>query len=227
MDRDYASYDDVPYHSRWRHFEAGGLNRTKRLKTAWDGGEKCDDLGEKIIRISLALFLHGSLCPRIYAHLSCPLVMHRGRTPLCTSPSPSLSVVLIHPLHTHGVQASCASQVPSAVQTCPRSPLSLNIHFSHRDPFFFSSRKKAQRADQPRGNFHPLPTPTLPPFPSSFFSDKNSAPGVPSVDPSPLTPPLLSLSRKSSTAGRPGGNLRPPRRGSRGRLEVHGEEHGL
>ncbi|CAM9180845.1 unnamed protein product [Scytosiphon promiscuus] len=46
MDRDYASYDDVPYHSRWRHFEAGGLNRTKRLKAAWEGSGKCDDLGK-------------------------------------------------------------------------------------------------------------------------------------------------------------------------------------
>lgn len=45
MDRDYASYDDVPYHSRWRHFEAGGLDRTARLKTAWDGSKSCDGLG--------------------------------------------------------------------------------------------------------------------------------------------------------------------------------------
>ena len=48
MDRDYASYDDVPYHSRWRHFEAGGLDRTARLKTAWDGSKNCDDLGSAI-----------------------------------------------------------------------------------------------------------------------------------------------------------------------------------
>lgn len=46
MDRDYSSYDDVPYHSRWRHFEAGGLDRTARLKTAWDGSKSCDDLGQ-------------------------------------------------------------------------------------------------------------------------------------------------------------------------------------
>eukprot|EP00903_Cladosiphon_okamuranus_P015737 g14525.t1 len=50
MDRDYASYDDVPYHSRWRHFEAGGLDRTARLKTAWDGSKNCDDL-EKARRL--------------------------------------------------------------------------------------------------------------------------------------------------------------------------------
>lgn len=45
MDRDYASYDDVPYHSRWRHFEVGGLDRTARLKAAWDSTNTCDDLG--------------------------------------------------------------------------------------------------------------------------------------------------------------------------------------
>lgn len=45
MDRDYSSYDDVPYHSRWRHFEAGGLDRTARLTAAWDGSKSCDELG--------------------------------------------------------------------------------------------------------------------------------------------------------------------------------------
>lgn len=49
MDRDYASYDDVPYHSRWRHFEAGGLDRTARLKSAWDGSKTCDDLGRLLV----------------------------------------------------------------------------------------------------------------------------------------------------------------------------------
>ncbi|CAN0018382.1 unnamed protein product [Ectocarpus sp. 4 AP-2014] len=50
MDRDYSSYDDVPYHSRWRHFEAGGLDRTARLTAAWDGSKSCDEL-EKARRL--------------------------------------------------------------------------------------------------------------------------------------------------------------------------------
>lgn len=36
MDRDYTTYDDVPYHSRWRHFEVGGVDRAKALKDTWD-----------------------------------------------------------------------------------------------------------------------------------------------------------------------------------------------
>lgn len=36
MDRDYATYDDVPYHSRWRHFEVGNIDRTARLKARWN-----------------------------------------------------------------------------------------------------------------------------------------------------------------------------------------------
>lgn len=36
MDRDYATYDDVPYHSRWRHFEVGGVDRAKALRDTWD-----------------------------------------------------------------------------------------------------------------------------------------------------------------------------------------------
>lgn len=45
MDRDYATYDDVPYHSRWRHFEVGGVDRAKMLKDTWDsqGMEHCED----------------------------------------------------------------------------------------------------------------------------------------------------------------------------------------
>lgn len=56
MDRDYASYDDVPYHSRWRHFEAGGLDRTARLKTAWDGSKSCDDLGRRFMAFLCFIF---------------------------------------------------------------------------------------------------------------------------------------------------------------------------
>ncbi|CAM9674078.1 unnamed protein product [Laminaria digitata] len=45
MDRDYASYDDVPYHSRWRHFEVGGVDRTSALKKVWsDSSAKRDSL---------------------------------------------------------------------------------------------------------------------------------------------------------------------------------------
>ena len=44
MDRDYASYDDVPYHARWRHFEAGGVDRTAVLKKEWLDSAKCDSL---------------------------------------------------------------------------------------------------------------------------------------------------------------------------------------
>lgn len=40
MDRDYATYDDVPYHSRWRHFEVGGIDRAKALKETWDSERK-------------------------------------------------------------------------------------------------------------------------------------------------------------------------------------------
>lgn len=43
MDRDYSSYDDVPYHSRWRHFEAGGIDRTSALKQRWSGSERSGD----------------------------------------------------------------------------------------------------------------------------------------------------------------------------------------
>lgn len=42
MDKDYASYDDVPYHSRWRHFEAGAIDRTAGLKKRWEGSGNCD-----------------------------------------------------------------------------------------------------------------------------------------------------------------------------------------
>ncbi|CAM9784869.1 unnamed protein product, partial [Choristocarpus tenellus] len=35
MDKDYPSYEDVPYHSRWRHFEVGGLDRIKDLRVTW------------------------------------------------------------------------------------------------------------------------------------------------------------------------------------------------
>jgi Protein of unknown function (DUF1688) len=31
MDADYPSYDAVPFHSRWRHFEAGGIDRVTPL----------------------------------------------------------------------------------------------------------------------------------------------------------------------------------------------------
>lgn len=44
MDRDYASYDDVPYHSRWRHFEVGAIDRAGALKRAWMEEEHCDAL---------------------------------------------------------------------------------------------------------------------------------------------------------------------------------------
>lgn len=44
MDRDYASYDDVPYHSRWRHFEVGGVDRTAALKKGWRDSAHCDSL---------------------------------------------------------------------------------------------------------------------------------------------------------------------------------------
>lgn len=40
MDKDYDSYDDVPYHSRWRHFEVGEVDRTAALKQRW--GDSCD-----------------------------------------------------------------------------------------------------------------------------------------------------------------------------------------
>lgn len=40
MDRDYASYDEVPYHSRWRHFEVGGINRVAKLTAGWE----CDSV---------------------------------------------------------------------------------------------------------------------------------------------------------------------------------------
>ncbi|CAM9237566.1 unnamed protein product [Discosporangium mesarthrocarpum] len=36
MDKDYPSYEDVPYHSRWRHFEVGGVNRVAKLRAGWD-----------------------------------------------------------------------------------------------------------------------------------------------------------------------------------------------
>ena len=44
MDRDYASYDAVPYHSRWRQFEAGGIDRTAGLKKCWADSSDCDGL---------------------------------------------------------------------------------------------------------------------------------------------------------------------------------------
>lgn len=42
MDKDYNSYDDVPYHSRWRHFEAGAIDRTAGLKKRWTDSGNCD-----------------------------------------------------------------------------------------------------------------------------------------------------------------------------------------
>lgn len=44
MHRDYASYDDVPYHSRWRHFEAGAVDRTAGLKERWESSKDCGGL---------------------------------------------------------------------------------------------------------------------------------------------------------------------------------------
>ncbi|CAM9373515.1 unnamed protein product, partial [Phaeothamnion confervicola] len=38
MARDYPDPDAVPYHSRWRHFESGGVDRAKSLASGW----QCD-----------------------------------------------------------------------------------------------------------------------------------------------------------------------------------------
>lgn len=46
IDRDYPSFDDVPFHSRFRQFEAGGIDRVGGLVAEWD----CDSL-EKARRL--------------------------------------------------------------------------------------------------------------------------------------------------------------------------------
>ncbi|KAG5191911.1 hypothetical protein JKP88DRAFT_261810 [Tribonema minus] len=38
MDKDYPSYDAVPFHSRLRHFEAGGIDRVTPLTNSWACG---------------------------------------------------------------------------------------------------------------------------------------------------------------------------------------------
>lgn len=51
MDRDYPNYDTVPFHSRWRHFEAGGINRIEAVTASWF----CDDREKARRLVDLAM----------------------------------------------------------------------------------------------------------------------------------------------------------------------------
>ena len=56
--RDYKSFDEVPGHSRWRHFEAGGLDRVKPLVQNWkDGGVDSTEVARRLVDLAVVSVL--------------------------------------------------------------------------------------------------------------------------------------------------------------------------